>query len=247
MTGLEIIETDEGYELHSPAGEAKYDAWGARREVNGIPEYFPSSISIKNRKPAETGDNKNYKSGFEIAIDTGDAAKAIDEIDEHICNSDAFKKLTNGWSFEKDGTLIINNGQVFINDAKISDGVLSTSYNVKLHVAYKGKSHEAGMSIGVEDGQRKVVFEADRFKVNEAAQSSIENAVVSVTKSKIKLGDEMTQAIIDAVRESDLFTAMQVNIDAQTASLTGLQQAMHDAVNDAIRNALKPGGLLYNR
>ncbi|EDW0701087.1 hypothetical protein NI363_000596 [Salmonella enterica] len=57
----------------------------------------------------------------------------------------------------------------------------------------------------------------------------------------------MTQAIIDAVRESDLFTAMQVNIDAQTASLTGFQQAMHDAVNDAIRNALKPGGLLYNR
>ncbi|HHA1179199.1 TPA: hypothetical protein ACOEEO_001716 [Enterobacter asburiae] len=54
MTGLEIIETDEGYELHSPAGEAKYDAWGARREVNGIPEYFPSSISMKKRVPAAT-------------------------------------------------------------------------------------------------------------------------------------------------------------------------------------------------
>lgn len=54
MTGLEIIETDEGYELHSPAGEAKYDAWGARREVNGIPEYFPSSISMKKRLPAAT-------------------------------------------------------------------------------------------------------------------------------------------------------------------------------------------------
>lgn len=54
----------------------------------------------------------------------------------------------------------------------------------------------------------------------------------------------MTQAVIDAVRESDLLTAIQVNIDAQTASLTGLKQAMHDAVNDAIRNALKPGGAL---
>ncbi|CZV21519.1 hypothetical protein [Enterobacter cloacae] len=118
MTGLEIIETDEGYELHSPAGEAKYDACGTRREVNGIPEYFPSSISMKKRELAATGDNKNYRSGFEIAIDAGDAAKAIDEIDEHICNSDAFKKLTNGWFFEKDGTLIINNGQVFIRDEK---------------------------------------------------------------------------------------------------------------------------------
>lgn len=93
MTGLEIIETDEGYELHSPAGEAKYDAWGARREVNGIPEYFPSSISMKKRVPAATDDNKNYKSGFEIAIEAGDTAKAIDEIDEHIRNSDAFKAL----------------------------------------------------------------------------------------------------------------------------------------------------------
>jgi predicted methyltransferase len=57
----------------------------------------------------------------------------------------------------------------------------------------------------------------------------------------------MKQAIIDAVRESDLFTSLQANIDAQTASVAGLQQAMHEAVNDAIRNALKPGGLLYKR
>ncbi|HFL4446053.1 TPA: hypothetical protein ACG31R_004919, partial [Escherichia coli] len=64
-------------------------------------------------------------------------------------------------------------------------------------------------------------------------------------KVKFKLGDEMTQAVIDAVRESDLLTAIQVNIDAQTASLTGLKQAMHDAVNDAIRNALKPGGAIW--
>jgi predicted methyltransferase len=57
----------------------------------------------------------------------------------------------------------------------------------------------------------------------------------------------MKQAIIDAVRESDLFASLQAKIDAQTASVVGLQQAMHEAVNDAIRNALKPGGLLYKR
>jgi hypothetical protein len=38
-------KTDEGIELQSAAGTAKYDAWGARREVNGIPEYFPSPLS----------------------------------------------------------------------------------------------------------------------------------------------------------------------------------------------------------
>ena len=34
--------------------------------------------------------------------------------------------------------------------------------------------------------------------------------------------------------------------NAQAASVASLQQAMHDAVNGAIRNALKPGGFLWN-
>lgn len=61
MTRLKIIETDEGYELHSPAGAAKYDAWGGRCEVNGIPEYFPSSISLEKRKrvPAATAESSS--------------------------------------------------------------------------------------------------------------------------------------------------------------------------------------------
>ncbi|WMA77356.1 DUF1983 domain-containing protein [Enterobacter hormaechei] len=261
MIGLDIIETDEGYELHSPAGEAKYDAWGARREVNGIPEYFPSSISMKKRVPAATdvkktesialsgaatdvlyalffrgalqsGDlpaksgaaelrelgfaetrhtateyqkenyftfltaegqefaikhladtrfgkpvDKQYRSAITIGVelDTSDVQKTIDELDDKIRNSDAFKVLKDGWSFEKNGTLIINNGQVFITDAKISDGVLSTNYNVKLNDADKGKPHEAGMTLGIEGDQSKVEFMADRYKVHEAAQSASNN------------------------------------------------------------------------
>ena len=112
---------------------------------------------------------------------------------------------------------------------------------------YGEKQHSAGMAIGVEGKQRKVEFKADRFKVHEAASSIIKNAVATSAKTKIRLGDEMKQAVIDAVRESDLFASLQAGIDAQTASVAGLQQAMHDAVNDAIRNALKPGGLLYRR
>ena len=88
---------------------------------------------------------------------------------------------------------------------------------------------------------------ADRYTVHEAASSIIENAVATSAKTKIRLGDEMKQAVIDAVRESDLFASLQANIDAQTASVAGLQQAMNEAVTNAIKNALKPGGLLYNR
>ncbi|EPQ7466678.1 phage tail tip fiber protein [Enterobacter kobei] len=191
--------------------------------------------------------DKHYCGAITIGVelDTSDAQKALDELDDKIRNSDAFKVLNGGWSFEKNGTLIINNGQMFVADAKIGDGVLSTNYSVKMNVADKDKPHEAGMTLGVEDGQRNVEFLADRFKVHEAASSIIENAVATSAKTKIRLGDEMKQAIIDAVRESDLFASILAKIDAQTASVVGLQQAMHEAVNDALLNALKPGGAIW--
>ncbi|WP_223862534.1 phage tail tip fiber protein [Enterobacter ludwigii] len=303
MTGLEIIETDEGCELHSPAGEAKYDAWGARREVNGIPEYFPLSISMKKRVPAATdvkkAENitlsgaatdvlyslffrgalqcaelpsksgaaelrelgfavtrytateylkesyftfltaegqefaikhladtrfgkpvdKQYRGAITIGVelDTSDVQKAIDEMDEKIRSSDAFKVLSGGWSFEKNGTLIINNGQVLVTDSMIGDGMLSTNYSVKINVDHNGKQYASGMSIGVND-----------------------------TATELRLSDQMQEAILKIVRDSDLFKSLVNSLDAQVASIAGLQQAIPDAVNEAIRNALKPGGLLWS-
>lgn len=141
----------------------------------------------------------------------------------------------------------VKNGEVFIKDAFIGSEIVTSHYSGKLDVAdNKGNKHAAGMALGVEDGQSKVVFKADRFHVHEAAQSIIGNAVATKAKINIALGDETKQAVIDAVRESDLFATFQAKIDAQTASVVGLQQAMHEAVNDALRNALKPGGILWN-
>ncbi|CAH3737785.1 hypothetical protein AI2683V1_2742 [Enterobacter cloacae] len=281
MRSLHVIETDEGIELQSAAGTAKYDAWGARREVNGIPEYFPSSVTV-NKRPQSLVDDKgpSVPDGscaplvrtmkLRVELDTSGAQQAVDELDDKIRNSDAFKVLKDGWTFEKNGVLIINNGEVFVTDAKIDDAVLSKNYSVKLNVAGKGKPHEAGMTLGVEGENSKVEFLADRYKVHEAAQSASNNekttfnvglsfggfpGAISHDKAnpadgnnatKTSLNDEMCEAIISAVRESDLFAALQAKIDAQTASVVGLQQAMHEAVNDALRNALKPGGILWN-
>lgn len=281
MRSLHVIETDEGIELQSAAGTAKYDAWGARREVNGIPEYFPSSVTV-NKRPQALVDDKGPSvpddscaplvrtMKLRVELDTSGAQQAVDELDDKIRNSDAFKVLKDGWTFEKNGVLIINNGEVFVTDAKIDDAVLSKSYSVKLNVAGKGKPHEAGMTLGVEGENSKVEFLADRYKVHEAAQSASNNekttfnvglsfggfpGAISHDKAnpadgnnatKTSLNDEMCEVIISAVRESDLFAALQAKIDAQTASVVGLQQAMHEAVNDALRNALKPGGILWN-
>lgn len=247
MRSLHVIETNEGIELQSAAGTAKYDAWGARREVNGIPEYFPSSVTVNKRQPAPVDDKGPSVSDepraplvraikVRVEIDTTDVQKIICELDNKIRNSDAFKVL------------------------------------------------KASMYLCVEGDQRKVAFEADRFKVNEAAQSASNNeetafngglafcgfpgaishdvanpadgdkataepisSIASATgiATKTRLTDEMQELVLKAVRESDLFAALQAKIDAQTASVVGLQQAMHEAVKDALRNALKPGGILW--
>ncbi|MEG6077564.1 phage tail tip fiber protein [Enterobacter kobei] len=140
----------------------------------------------------------------------------------------------------------VKDGKVFIKDAFIGSGIVSANYNVKMDVDYGGKRYAAGMSIG-QPSEPQATVKADRFKVQEAVQSIVGNAVATNAKTKIRLGDEMMQAVIDAVRESDLFASLQAKIDAQTASVVGLQQEMHEAVNDALRNTLKPGGLLYKR
>lgn len=46
MNSLRIVMLEDGYELHNEAGSAKYDAYGIRGEVHGIPEYFPISLSV---------------------------------------------------------------------------------------------------------------------------------------------------------------------------------------------------------
>ncbi|WP_259363688.1 hypothetical protein [Enterobacter kobei] len=295
MRSLHVIETDEGIELQSAAGTAKYDAWGARREVNGIPEYFPSSVTV-NKRPQALVDDKGPSvpddscaplvrtMKLRVELDTSGAQQAVDELDDKIRNSDAFKVLKDGWTFEKNGVLIINNGEVFVTDAKIDDAVLSNGNSVKLNVAGKGKPHEAGMTLGVEGEHSNVEFLADRYKVHEAAQSASNNekttfnvglsfggfpgaishdkanpadgdkataepisSIASATgiATKTRLTDEMQELVVKAVRESDLFTSIQTAIDAQAASTVALQQAVNDVVGDAIRNALKPGGMIW--
>lgn len=63
--------------------------------------------------------DNQYRSAITIGVDldTSGAQKALDELDDKIRNSDAFKVMKDGWSHEKNGTMIINNGQVFICDA----------------------------------------------------------------------------------------------------------------------------------
>ncbi|WP_241277292.1 phage tail tip fiber protein [Enterobacter hormaechei] len=198
-------------------------------------------LQVRLRPIAEDGSARDWRAGDWIeGVSSVDTEEIIEALDEEIRNSCALHGLKGGWFVDK-------TGKAYIHEALIGNGTLSTNYSVKMNVDYGGKRYEAGMTLGVEGEHSKVEFLADRFKVHEAASSIIENAVATSAKTKIRLGDEMKHAIIDAVRESDLFASLLAKIDAQTASVVGLQQAMHEAVNDALLNALKPGGLLYKR
>ena len=78
MNGLRIVTLEDGYELHNAAGKAKYDVYGIREEVHGIPEYFPVSISIQ-----------------------GASQPTMEVI--NISSEEAFKLERRGWMIEKVG------------------------------------------------------------------------------------------------------------------------------------------------
>lgn len=209
-------------------------------------------VQVRLRPVAADGSARDWRTGDWIeGISSADTDEILQALQEDIRNSKTFKVL---------------NGECFIKNAYISDGIVSANYSLKMNVNHGGKLHVAGMAICVEDDQRKVVFEADNFKAHEAAQSTSNNEERALNggldfggfpgtishvhdgrnnATETILTNEMREAIISAVRESDLFTPLQTAIAAQAASTSDLKQSLHDAVGDAIRNAIKPGGALW--
>ncbi|HID1060374.1 TPA: phage tail tip fiber protein [Enterobacter roggenkampii] len=82
--------------------------------------------------------------------------------------------------------------QAYIHKALIGDGVLSTAYNVKLNVNVtdKGKQHEAGIALDVDDGKSRVKFLAEKFAVAANTQNALETALQQSIK---KVVDETIQ------------------------------------------------------
>ncbi|AWR68513.1 MULTISPECIES: phage tail tip fiber protein [Enterobacter cloacae complex] len=198
-------------------------------------------LQVRLRPIAEDGSARDWRAGDWIeGVSSVDTEEIIEALDEEIRNSCALHGLKGGWFVDK-------TGKAYIHEALIGNGTLSTNYSVKMNVDYGGKRYAAGMTIGVEDGQSNVEFMADRYTVHEAVSSIIGNAVVTNAKMNIRLGDETKQAVIDAVRESDLFKSLQASLDAQFSAQLAAQLNINEAVNRAIRNALQPGGLLYQK
>lgn len=76
---LRIIVKETGYELHSGAGFAEYDAFGCRGKVNGFPEFFPDRIAIDGAvKLSSPGcDTSGRELVIKLSLDT---ALSLDQI-----------------------------------------------------------------------------------------------------------------------------------------------------------------------
>jgi hypothetical protein len=85
MQRLSITVNESGYEVSNPAGTAQYDAWGARTTVNGIPEYFPLSISVGDMRKPEP----KKETGLFAGTITGDVKSAKHHVISMSVNVDS--------------------------------------------------------------------------------------------------------------------------------------------------------------
>ena len=268
MLGMRIVQTDHGMIIKSPAGSAEYNLKGRRIKVSGYPEYFPGQLRIKDKRTKPRG--RVDISGGELTAYGEDGSvrirvgrinppaeqKLVDEILKSVADTSAFRDLLyETHNYGQPGTVTINTANFIHNFQSESDPRLMSSpdsdeaakaaWSIKGHTDDAGVVQVAGMGIAVEDGKEQVAFKAEKFEVHKSGTLHLKDAIATAAESKIRLSDEMREAVIDAICESDVFKALLVSQDAQASAQVTLQQTINQAVTDAIHNALKPGGLMH--
>lgn len=144
--------------------------------------------------------------------------------------SDAIERIHAGRQEKADKKLVV---ETCLNEALIQPGSIQASHIYAGH-NFKPSSDERRME-AVAQAPEKVFGALDA-----------KNTFKHDAATKTRLTDDMREAVLDAVRESDLFKSINTTLNAQVSLTNRHQQGLHDAINDAIKNAVKPGGLLWN-
>lgn len=229
MLGMRIIQTDHGMIIKSPAGSAEYDLKGRRIKVNGYPDYFPGQLRVKDKRTPK-----------HATIDMSNGTLTVRD---------------------GDGTLRVQMGKVFISDASLQPfKIQSANIGSRIMSGQDSGWHlnKSGV-LNAADEHDPVSLKicADKFQGNSlpfggfpgASMNSAKNAA-DASATKLRLSEDMIEAVLDAFRNSDLFQDLEVQINAQASkyesALNSLQNSIEKSIADAIRNALRPGGLLFN-
>ncbi|HAH9343253.1 TPA: hypothetical protein HIQ17_002825 [Escherichia coli] len=235
MLGMRVTMTDDGLILKSPAGSAHYDLKGRRQTVWGDAFFFPEHLRVKDKRKPKGG-HVSYGNGvivghradgsvawrmgkIEVQKKSDDAAlhalSTVFTLPRHKISSDMksqelianaldeakqrFSEMFGGFPADKTAVVFLadrwvaiegsysademrdaveyikrkrkekadekamaesspfamKDGQVYIKDAFIGDGVASANYSVKMGVDYGGKQHAAGTTIVIENWQSK--------------------------------------------------------------------------------------------
>lgn len=194
---------------------------------------------------------------IKTSIDATELQSTVDEVLDSIRKSDVFKVLS---------------GKTFINDAVIKDGSIRAEWSlngafpksdlrlmepfggVPLHINHALEKFSLSDSLRdaviaavrdsvkfVEkptgDEQQSVEFRADRFKVTDGVSESSE----PTHREQIL---RSANAIIEAAKAGHARQeAMMADLASAQAALT---EHINQVVNDAIANALRPGGAIHN-
>lgn len=144
--------------------------------------------------------------------------------------SDAIERIHAGRQEKADKKMVSEN---FLNEALIQPGSIQAAH------IYAGHNFK----LAYDERRMEAVAQApDKAFVTLDAKNTFKHDAAT----KTRLTDDMREAVLDAVRESDLFKSINTTLNAQVSLTNRHQQGLHDAINDAIKNAVKPGGLLWN-
>ena len=232
-------------------------------------------LQVRLRLVDKNGKSRNWRSSDWLdGVSSTDASDYLNHIDGFFRNasdnSDAQNSDT-GWHLNKSGEAHIAGepdslqvdaervGQNFINDAYIQGCAI---YNVKIGTVIvsgqlAGKSDDRLMKVADEHDPVSLKTTAYKFHGEPLPFGGFPGPNVISAKhaagtsdTKYCLSDDMRQAVIDAVCNSEVFQSLVEQVNAQSAAhastVISVQKGIEQALNDTIRNALKPGGLLFN-
>ncbi|WP_318387699.1 DUF1983 domain-containing protein [Enterobacter sp.] len=148
-------------------------------------------LQVRLRPVAADGSTRDWRIGDWIdGVTSADSQEIADYVLDSLKDASPFT---------------IKDGEVFIKDAFICNGITIAKWSTKVNTDENGRRYAAGIAVAVENGKKQVKLLAEKFEVN-----------MSGTQFKIRLSDE-------------------------------IREAVNEAALEVIRNALKPGGLLYTR
>lgn len=179
-------------------------------------------------EPVQTN---SYNMTVGINVDAGELQAVMEGINKLVRAFEAFS---------------VQVGKNFINDAYIQDGTIQSAYINDAIIS----GHSAERKSKSDDRLMKPV--KDEPASNPwVYKGGLNVHAFNLGATKSCLSDDMREAVLDAVRSSDLFQSLVAQLNALSAEReaagVSLQREINQAVSDTIRNALKRGGLLFNR